>query len=88
MIADGSKQRSYGGCEKSDGSSPTAWTDSVIMTGVIDADERRNIAIIDAENAFLQSENGQSISMAIRGKIAELLHSQTQSRVVPALYLI
>ena len=59
--------------EKSDGSSPTAKTDSVIMTGVIDAHEGRNIAIIDVENAFLQSENDQRIIMAIHGKTAELL---------------
>ena len=73
MVADGSKQRSYEGYEKSDGSSPTARTDSVIMTGVIDAHERRHVAIIDVENAFLQSENDQRIIMAIRGKTAELL---------------
>ena len=36
MVADGSKQRSYEGYEKSDGSSPTARTESVIMTSVID----------------------------------------------------
>ena len=34
LVADGSKQRSYEGYEKSDGSSPTARTDSVILTGV------------------------------------------------------
>ena len=73
MVADGSKKRSYEGYEKSDWSSPTARTDSVIMTGVVDAHERRNIAIIDVENAFLQSENYQRIIMAIRGKTAELL---------------
>ena len=53
MVADGSKQRSYKGYEKSDGSSPIAWTDSVIMTGVIVAHEHRNIAVVDVENAFL-----------------------------------
>ena len=42
------------------------------MTGVIDAHERRNVAIIDVENAFLQSENDQRIIIAICGKTAEL----------------
>ena len=70
MVADGRKQRSYEGYEKSDGSSPTARTDSVIMTGVIDAYEHRDVAIIDVQNAFLQSENDQRIIMAIRGKTA------------------
>merc|ERR1711966_624925 len=69
------------GYEKSDGSSPTARTDSVIMTGVVDAHERRNIAITDVENAFLQSENDQRIIMAIRGQTAELL-----VRLNPDLY--
>ena len=55
MVTDDSKQRSYEGYEKSDGSPPMAWTDSVITTGVIDAHKRRNLAIIDVENAFLQS---------------------------------
>ena len=36
MVADGSKQRSYEGYEKSDGPSPIARTDSVIIPGVID----------------------------------------------------
>ena len=49
------------------------------MTGVADAHERRNIAIIDVENAFLQSENDQRIIMAIHGKTAELLTGEAQS---------
>ena len=81
MAADGSKQRSYEGYEKSDGSSPTARTDSVIMTGVIDAHEGRNVAVIDVQNAFLQSENDQRIIIATRGKTAELL-----VRLNPELY--
>ena len=67
--------------EKFDGSSPTARTDSVVMTGAIDAHEGRNIAIIDVENDFLQSENDQMIIMRIRGKTAELL-----VRLNPGLY--
>ena len=67
MVADGSKQRTYEGYEKSDGSSPTARTDSVIMTGVIDAHERRDVAVIDVQNAFLQSKNNLRIIMIIRG---------------------
>ena len=46
-VADGSKQRSYEGYEKSDGSLPTARTDSVIMTGVIDAHEGEDLVVID-----------------------------------------
>ena len=43
------------------------------MTGVIDAHERRDVAVIDVQNAFLQSENNERIIMAIRRKTAELL---------------
>ena len=74
-------KRFYEGYEKSDGSSPTARTDTVIMAGVIDAHEGRNIAIIDVENAFLESDNEQRIIMAIHGKTAELL-----VRLNPELY--
>ena len=72
-MTDGSKQRSYEGYETSNRSPPTANTDSVSMTGVIDAHGRRNVAILDTENAFLQSENDQRIIMAIRSKTTELL---------------
>ena len=41
--------------------------------GIIDAHEGTNIAIIDVENVFPQSEIDQRIIMAIRGKTAELL---------------
>ena len=81
MVADGSKQRSYEGYEKSDGSSPTARTDSVIMTGVIGAHEGRDVAVTDVQNAFLQSENDRRIIMAIWGKTTELL-----VRLNPELY--
>ena len=37
QVADGSKQRTYNGYDKSDGSVPAVMTDSVIITGVIDA---------------------------------------------------
>ena len=35
-VADGSKQRTYDGYDKSDGSSPKVATDSIFLTGVID----------------------------------------------------
>ena len=73
MVADGSKQRSYEGYEKSDGALPTAGKDSVIMTSVIDTNKGQDVAVIDAQNAFLQSENDQRIIIAMRDKIAELL---------------
>ena len=55
-VADGSKQRTYDGYDKSDGSSPTVALDSIFMTGVIDAKEMRAITILDIANAFLHAE--------------------------------
>ena len=38
-VSDGSKQRTYDGYDKSDGSLPTVATDIIFVTGVIDAKE-------------------------------------------------
>ena len=43
----GSKQRTYEGYDKRNGSSPTMNTDSVFLTGVLDAHEQRAAAILD-----------------------------------------
>ena len=40
-VANGSKQRTYDGYDKSDGSSPTVVTESIFMTGVVDAKEKK-----------------------------------------------
>ena len=56
------------------------------MTGVIDAHERRHVAVADVENAFLQSDNDQRIIMAIRGKTAELLVRMNASLYRPYIW--
>jgi hypothetical protein len=40
-VADGSKQRTYDGYDKSDGSSPTVVTERIFMTGVVDAKTKK-----------------------------------------------
>ena len=60
-VADGSKQRTYDRYDKSDGSSPTVATDSIFLTGVIDAYELLAIAILDIANAFLHAENDEHV---------------------------
>ena len=72
-VADGSKQRSYDGYDKSDGSYPTVATDSIFLTGVVDAKEGREVAILDIANAFLHAENDERILMLLRGKLAEIM---------------
>ena len=72
-VADGSKQRTYTGYEKSYGSSPTVATDIIFLTGVVDARERRDIAILDIANAFLHATNDEKVLMLLRGKLAEMM---------------
>jgi hypothetical protein len=80
-VADGSKQRSCGGYDKSDGSSPALVTESIFMTGVVDAHNGRHVAVLDVANAFLRADNNENITMLLRGKLAEMM-----VRVDPALY--
>ena len=72
-VADGSKQRTYTWYEKSDGSSPTVVTDSIFLMGVVDARERRAIAILDITNDFLHVTNDENFLMLLRGKLAEMM---------------
>jgi hypothetical protein len=51
MVAGGNKQR--GTIDKQDASSPTATLESVLLTAVIDAEEGRDVAVIDIPNAFV-----------------------------------
>ena len=70
-VADDSKQRTYDGYDKSDGSSPTVAMDSIFRTGVIDAYELRAIAILYIGNAFMYAENDKRIIMLLQGRLAE-----------------
>ena len=80
-VADGSKQRTYDGYDKSDGSSPTVATDSIFLTGVIDAKKLRVIAILDIANVFLHAENDKKILMLLCGRLAKMM-----LQVNPAMY--
>ena len=80
-VANGGKQRTYDSYERSDGSLPTVATDSIFMTGVIDAKDMRAIAILDIANAFLHAENDEKIPMLLRGRLAEMM-----VQVDPSMY--
>ena len=69
----GSKQRTYEGYEKSNGTAPTVTTDAVLITGVFDAHEERYTASCDIPGAFLHADNDETVLMLLRGKLAELL---------------
>ena len=54
VCANGSTQRSY--IHKDDASSPTAATESILITGVIEAKQKRDVMILNIPNAFVQTE--------------------------------
>ena len=53
LVAGGNTQRDY--LTKEDSSSPTVSTEAVILTSIVDAHERRDVAVIDIPNAFIQT---------------------------------
>ena len=80
-VVDGSNQRTYDGYDKLDGLSPIVATNSVFLTGVVDAHKLRAIVIIDIANAFLYTYNDERVLMLLRGKLAEMV-----VQVDPSLY--
>ena len=52
--ADGSTQCNY--MDREEVSSPTMTTEATILTSVIEAEERRDVATADIPNAFIQTD--------------------------------
>ena len=63
----------YDGYDKSDNLFAAFSTDSIFLTGVVDANEKRAIAILDIANAFLHTDNDEKIIMLLCGKLAEMM---------------
>ena len=81
-VAGGNKQRDY--ISKEDASSPTVATESVLLTAIVDAQERRDVAVLDIPNAFIQTRVKDKKDMAfikIWGVLAEVLVS-----IAPEVY--
>jgi hypothetical protein len=73
-VAGGNKQRDY--ISKEDASSPTVATESVLLSCIIDAEEHRDVAIVDIPNAFVQTRVENEKDMAfikIRGILVDIL---------------
>ena len=73
-MAGGNKQRDY--ISKEDASSPTVSTESVLLSCIIDAEEKRDVAVIDIPNAFVQTRVEDEKDMAIiklRGVLVDIL---------------
>ena len=74
--ANGSVQRNW--MSKEDVSSPTALTESVLLTSVIDAAENRFVATCDIPNAFIQADieikpGDPRVVMVVRGILVDML---------------
>ncbi len=53
LVGGGNKQRDY--LTKEDSSLPTVATESVLLTSIVDADEKQDVTIIDIPNVFIQT---------------------------------
>jgi hypothetical protein len=74
VCANGSTQRAY--MSREEASSPTAASEAIIITGVIDAKQNRDVMTFDIPNAFVQTEislDGDKIIMKIRGQLVDIL---------------
>ena len=75
--ANGSVQRNWISSENT--ASPTVYTESVLLSAIIDAEERRDVAVSDVPNAFIQTESpeldedGNRMIMKIRGAIVDII---------------
>jgi hypothetical protein len=76
--ADGRSQRGY--MTKEETSSPTVATEALILTCVIDAIERRNIATCDIPGAFMQSDMKGKVVMKLEGVMAEVILKIDQTK--------
>ena len=75
-VLGGNVQRDY--ISKDEASSPTAYTEAVILTAVIDAKEKRDVATIDIPNAFCQTvisdeDAEHRIIVRLRGPVVDIL---------------
>jgi hypothetical protein len=61
-VAGGNKQRDY--ISKEDASSPTVTMESMLLSCIIDAEEHRDVAVVDIPNAFVQTRVENEKDMA------------------------
>ena len=77
--ADGRKQREH--TPKDAATSPTVAIESVVLSCIIGAKERRDGATADIPGAFMQADMDEDVYMKLEGTMAELL-----VRIAPKLY--
>ena len=74
MLMHGSTERSY--TPKEEASSPTAATESILITGVLEAKEERDVMTLNIPNAFVQASMkkckvGSRVIMKFRGVLVD-----------------
>ena len=80
--ANGSTQRAY--IPREEAASPTAATEAILITGVIEAKQRRDVMTLDIPNAFVQTNiptSGEKVVMKIRGELVNIL-----TEICPGVY--
>jgi hypothetical protein len=73
-VAGGNKQRDY--ISKEDASSPTVATESVLLSCIIEAEEERDVTVVDIPNTCIQTrfENKKDmVFIKIRGILVDIL---------------
>jgi hypothetical protein len=73
-VAGRNKQQDY--ISKEDASSPTVATEAVLLSCIIDAEEGRDVTVIDIPNAFIQTrveDEGDMAIIKIRGVLVDIL---------------
>ncbi len=75
-VLGGNVQRDY--ITKDEASSPTAYTEVVILTAIADAKEKRHVATVDLPNAFCQTvitdaDAQHRIIVRLRGALVDML---------------
>ena len=69
--ADGRKQRIYK--TKEETTSPTISIESLFLTCIVDAMEKRHVITCDIPGAFMQAEMDEVVHVKLDGELAELL---------------
>jgi hypothetical protein len=73
-MAGGNKQRDY--ISKEDASSPTITTEAILLSCITDAEEGRDVAVINIPSAFIQmrvEDKGDMAIIKIRGVLMDIL---------------
>ena len=83
--ADGQKQQVW--TNKEDATSPTVFTEAVLLTSAIDAKERREVITMDILGAFMQGKQDETIHMKLEGTLAELLAKCDPTKYQPYLVI-